>query len=44
MLGCAVGGIRLTGHDIAEVSSVVSLLARIYPNGLADINHFHVAG
>ncbi|WP_425348825.1 dihydroxy-acid dehydratase [Bartonella quintana] len=43
----AVGGIRLTGHDIAEVSSVVPLLpllARIYPNGLADINHFHVAG
>ncbi|EJF87493.1 phosphogluconate dehydratase [Bartonella vinsonii subsp. arupensis OK-94-513] len=37
-------GIQLTWHDIAEISSVVPLLARIYPNGLADINHFHAAG
>ncbi|WP_208440330.1 phosphogluconate dehydratase [Bartonella raoultii] len=40
----AACGIRLTWHDIAEISSVVPLLARIYPNGLADINHFHAAG
>ncbi|ENN95124.1 phosphogluconate dehydratase [Bartonella vinsonii subsp. berkhoffii str. Tweed] len=37
-------GIQLTWHDIAEISSVVPLLARIYPNSLADINHFHAAG
>ncbi len=30
--------------DIAEVSSVVPLMARVYPNGLADVNHFHAAG
>lgn len=40
----AACGIRLTWHDIAEISSVVPLLARIYPNGFADINHFHAAG
>lgn len=40
----AAAGILLTWHDIAEISSVVPLLARIYPNGLADINHFHAAG
>ncbi|WP_409361621.1 phosphogluconate dehydratase [Bartonella heixiaziensis] len=40
----AACGIRLTWHDIAEISSVVPLLVRIYPNGLADINHFHAAG
>lgn len=40
----AAAGIKLTWHDIAEVSSVVPLLARVYPNGLADVNHFHAAG
>ncbi|MET3589308.1 phosphogluconate dehydratase [Bartonella silvatica] len=40
----AACGIQLTWHDIAEISSVVPLLVRIYPNGLADINHFHAAG
>ncbi|WP_317992869.1 phosphogluconate dehydratase [Bartonella gliris] len=40
----AAGGIQLTWQDIAEISSVVPLLARIYPNGLADINQFHAAG
>ncbi|EJF85823.1 phosphogluconate dehydratase [Cardidatus Bartonella washoeensis 085-0475] len=40
----AAGGIQLTWHDIAEISSVFPLLARIYLNGLADINHFHAAG
>ncbi|UTO28758.1 phosphogluconate dehydratase [Bartonella harrusi] len=40
----AACGIQLTWRDIAEVSSVVPLLVRIYPNGLADINHFHAAG
>ncbi|WP_019219813.1 phosphogluconate dehydratase [Bartonella florencae] len=40
----AACGIQLTWHDIAEISSIVPLLVRIYPNGLADINHFHAAG
>ena len=37
-------GIRLTWGDLAELSDVVPLLARIYPNGSADVNHFHAAG
>ncbi len=30
--------------DFADLSAVVPLLARIYPNGSADVNHFHAAG
>ena len=37
-------GIQLTWDDLAELSAVVPLLARIYPNGSADVNHFHAAG
>ncbi|WP_349357610.1 phosphogluconate dehydratase [Stappia sp.] len=37
-------GIRLTWDDISELSDVVPLIARIYPNGLADVNHFQAAG
>jgi phosphogluconate dehydratase len=37
-------GINLTWEDISELSDVVPLLARVYPNGLADVNHFHAAG
>ncbi|OWW05393.1 phosphogluconate dehydratase [Rhizobium sp. R72] len=37
-------GIQLTWQDIAELSEIVPLLARVYPNGLADVNHFHAAG
>jgi phosphogluconate dehydratase len=37
-------GVQLTWDDIAELSTVVPLLARIYPNGEADVNHFHAAG
>ena len=33
-----------TWEDFADLSEVVPLLARIYPNGLADVNHFHAAG
>ncbi|EJF89390.1 phosphogluconate dehydratase [Bartonella tamiae] len=40
----AAAGIELTWHDIAEISANVPLLARVYPNGLADVNHFHAAG
>ena len=37
-------GIALTWQDMADLSEVVPLLARIYPNGIADVNHFHAAG
>lgn len=37
-------GIVLTWQDISDLSDVVPLLARVYPNGLADVNHFHAAG
>jgi phosphogluconate dehydratase len=37
-------GIRLTWDDFAQVSTVTPLLARIYPNGLADVNQFEAAG
>ena len=37
-------GIDLRWDDFADLSTVVPLLARIYPNGKADINHFHAAG
>ncbi|RHW26401.1 phosphogluconate dehydratase [Nocardioides immobilis] len=37
-------GITLTWGDLADLSAVVPLLARIYPNGSADVNHFHAAG
>ncbi|MEY4317941.1 MAG: phosphogluconate dehydratase [Pseudomonadota bacterium] len=30
--------------DFSDLSSVVPLLARVYPNGSADVNHFHAAG
>lgn len=38
------GGILLTWQDIAELSELIPLLARVYPNGLADVNHFQAAG
>nr|WP_193612827.1 phosphogluconate dehydratase [Nocardioides lijunqiniae] len=37
-------GIALTWQDLSDLSAVVPLLARIYPNGSADVNHFHAAG
>jgi phosphogluconate dehydratase len=37
-------GITLTWDDISDLSAIVPLLARIYPNGSADVNHFHAAG
>lgn len=40
----AAAGIQLTWKDFADLSAVVPLLARIYPNGSADVNHFHAAG
>ena len=40
----AAAGIQLTWQDISDLSEVVPLLARVYPNGLADVNHFNAAG
>ncbi len=37
-------GILLTWQDMADLSEVVPLLARVYPNGSADVNHFRDAG
>lgn len=37
-------GIRLTWQDISELSDIIPLLARVYPNGPADVNHFAAAG
>ncbi|MEM7665887.1 MAG: phosphogluconate dehydratase [Pseudomonadota bacterium] len=37
-------GIVIDWTDMAELSSVVPLLARVYPNGSGDVNHFHAAG
>lgn len=37
-------GILMNWDDISELSSVVPLLAKVYPNGQADVNHFHAAG
>jgi phosphogluconate dehydratase len=40
----AAAGITITWDDFADLSRVVPLLARVYPNGPADINQFHAAG
>lgn len=37
-------GITLTWDDMSDLSAVVPLLSRMYPNGEADVNHFHAAG
>ena len=37
-------GIIFDWNDLAELSSVVPLIARVYPNGEGDVNHFHAAG
>jgi phosphogluconate dehydratase len=37
-------GISITWDDFSDLSAVVPLLTRIYPNGSADVNRFHVMG
>ena len=37
-------GVLIDWDDFSELSAVVPLLARVYPNGSADVNHFHAAG
>jgi phosphogluconate dehydratase len=40
----AAAGITLTWDDMDDLSRVTPLLARVYPNGQADVNHFQAAG
>lgn len=40
----AMAGINLEWQDIADLSDIVPLLCRIYPNGSADVNAFQQAG
>ncbi len=37
-------GVLLDLQDFADLSEAVPLMAKVYPNGLADVNHFHAAG
>jgi len=37
-------GVHLDLQDFADLSEIVPLMAKVYPNGLADVNHFHAAG
>ena len=37
-------GIVIDWQDFSELSKAVPALARVYPNGMADVNHFHAAG
>lgn len=37
-------GILVDWQDLDELSAAVPLIARVYPNGSGDVNHFHAAG
>ena len=37
-------GYRMNWSDFDAISAVTPLIARVYPNGSADVNHFHAAG
>ncbi len=37
-------GIQINWDDFSDLSEMVPLVARIYPNSQADVNHFHAAG
>ena len=40
----AAAGIKIDWQDFADLSAIVPQLAHVYPNGSADVNHFHAAG
>ena len=40
----AAAGIKIDWQDFSDLSAVIPQLARVYPNGSADVNHFHAAG
>ncbi|NDA99143.1 MAG: phosphogluconate dehydratase, partial [Flavobacteriia bacterium] len=37
-------GIIINWSDMSDLSDVVPLITRMYPNGAADVNHFHASG
>jgi phosphogluconate dehydratase len=37
-------GIIIDWEDLDQLSATVPLIARVYPNGSGDVNHFHAAG
>jgi len=37
-------GVLINWDDFSDLSAIVPLMARVYPNGGADVNHFHAAG
>ncbi|MFN5268683.1 MAG: phosphogluconate dehydratase [Hyphomonadaceae bacterium] len=37
-------GLIVDWDDFNDLSSATPLLCRVYPNGIADVNHFHAAG
>ncbi|GGB50040.1 phosphogluconate dehydratase [Blastomonas aquatica] len=37
-------GIHIDWQDLSELSAITPMLARVYPNGSGDVNHFHAAG
>lgn len=37
-------GIVIDWEDLDQLSAAVPLIARVYPNGSGDVNHFHAAG
>ena len=37
-------GVRIDWDDFSELSSVVPMLAKVYPNGASDVNQFQAAG
>jgi phosphogluconate dehydratase len=40
----AAAGIQISWQDMDDISRITPLLAKVYPNGLADVNHFEAAG
>ncbi len=40
----AAAGIVLEWQDLEDLAEVTPMLVRVYPNGKADVNHFHAAG
>jgi len=37
-------GIIVDWSDMSDLSGIVPLIAKVYPNGTGDVNHFHAAG
>ena len=40
----SAAGVQITADDFSQLSGITPLIARVYPNGKADVNHFHAAG